>query len=325
MALPFAELESITNDYFAADNGKAVDIYFNTSFWLNYALKQQTGLWERPDGGRLIRVPLEYDGQESGFYAKGDTLSSDDRESVNAAYFEWKHAYGNATVYRIDNLKNSGRYAEVQLVTQRVSGAQKSITKTLADSVYDTTGAGADRLTGLLACCNATTTTAYGAIQEAELVSDDGTTPWTGRVTTTAEAIGLNVIRTMATTAKLRDGARGKPNLVVMPETLWNVIADILQAQQRFVDSSETATAGFTGLKFEGKDIYPDDYCPTGYAFALNSAHIGFAVHQEGNFMRSKWKVIPDSAEDRTMKIYFDGNQIVNNRKAHIAHSGLTV
>jgi len=128
----------------------------------------------------------------------------------------------------------------------------------------------------------------------------------------------------MATAAKLRDGAKGKPDLVVMPEALWNVIADILQAQQRFVDSKETANAGFTGLKFEGKDLFPDDYCPSGYAFALNSAHIGFAVHQEGNFMRTKWKVIPDSPEDKTMKIYWDGNMVVNNRKAHIAHSNLS-
>ena len=324
MALPFEELEAITNDYFMADGGKAIDIYFDTSFLLNYLLKQQKGLWERPDGGMKIRVPLEYDGQEAGFYSKGDTISSDDRESLNAAYFEWKHAYGNATVYRIDSLKNAGRYAEVQLVAQRVGGAQKSLTKLLASSIYDTAGAGSTRLTGLLACCNETATTAYGQIAEDDLVANDGTKPWEGKVTTTTEGISLSVMRDMATAAKLRDGARGKPNMIVMPETLWNVVADILQAQQRFVDSSTTANAGFTGLKFEGKDLFPDDYCPSGYAFALNSAHVGFAVHKSGNFMRSKWKVIPDSPEDRTMKIYFDGNMIVNNRKAHIAHSNLS-
>ena len=324
MALPFEELEAVTNDYFLADGGKAIDIYFDTSFLLNYLLKQQKGLWERPDGGMKIRVPLEYDGQEAAFYSKGDTISSDDRENVNAAYFDWKHSYGNATVYRIDTLKNAGRYAEIQLVTQRVASAQKSLTKLLAGSIYDTAGAGSTRLTGLLACCNETATTAYGQIAENDLVSADGTKAWEGKVTTTTEGISLNVLRTMATEAKLRDGAKGKPDMIVMPEALWNVVADVLQAQQRFVDSKSTVDAGFTGLKFEGKDLFPDDYCPSGYAFALNSAHIGFAVHKKGNFMRSKWKVIPDSPEDRTMKIYFDGNMIVNNRKAHIAHSNLS-
>ena len=324
MALPFDELEAITNDYFMADGGKAIDIYFNTSFLLNYLLKQQKGIWERPDGGMKIRIPLEYDGQVAGFYSKGDTISSDDRENINAAYFDWKHAYGNATVYRIDTLKNAGRYAEVQLVAQRVASAQKSLTKLLAGSIYDTAGGGSTRLTGLLACCNETATTAYGSIAEDDLVANDGTKPWEGKLDSTTESISLSVMRDMATAAKLRDGANGKPNMIVMPEALWNVVADVLQAQQRFVDSKSTAEAGFTGLKFEGKDLFPDDYCPSGYAFALNSSHIGFAVHKQGNFMRSKWKVIPDSPEDRTMKIYFDGNMVVNNRKAHQGHSNLS-
>ena len=42
----------------------------------------------------------------------------------------------------------------------------------------------------------------------------------------------------------------------------------------------------------------------------------------------SKWNVSPDiiegSAQDRTFKILFDGNQVCNNRKVHKGHSGLT-
>lgn len=323
MGLTWTEMESVTNDYFMADNGKALDIYFDTSYLLNYLLKQQKGLWERPDGGLKIRVPIEYDEGVGGFYVKGDTVSSDDREMVNAVYFDWIHAYGNATVYRIDGLENAGRYAEVSLITQRTANAQKTITKRLAGSLYDTAGAAASRLTGLRACCNETATTKYAGMAENDLVAHDGTKSWEGKMTSTSQAISLNVIRTAATNAKLRDGPKGKPDLVVLQEVQWNVIADILQAQQRFTDSTATVDAGFTGLKFEGKDIFPDDYCPTGYMFAINSAHIGFAVHQEGNFMRTKWKVIPDSPEDKTMKIYWDGNMIVNDRRAHQGHSGL--
>jgi len=324
MPLSLTELEAITRHYFMADEGKAVDIYFRTSFLMNYLMKQQKGLWERPPGGEHIRIPLEYDGQEAGFYSKGDTLSSDDRSSVNAARFDWKHAYANATIYRIDDLKNSGEYAEVQLVVQRVSGAQKSITKVLAESLYDDIGNASNRFTGLLACCNTSSTVAYGGIAEDDLVAADGTKPWVGRRTTTSENITLNVLRTMATTAKVRDGAGGKPDLVVTTETLWNVIADILQVQQRFTDGKETVKAGFTGLYFEGKDIFPDDFCPSGYAIALNSNHFGYAIHQNGYFVRTPWQIIADSPQDKTMKILCDGNTICNNRKAHIAHSNLS-
>jgi len=307
-----------------ADNGKAVDIYFYTSFLLNYLLKQQKGLWERPDGGEKIRVPLEYDGQEAGFYHKGVPLNSDDRESVNASYFDWKHAYGNATIYRIDTLKNNGDYAEVKLVEQRVGGGQKSLTHLLAGSIYDDAGASSDRLTGFLACCNTTTTTAYGNIQQADLVSQDGTYPWTGRRNTDGGGISLSILRNLKSTAKIRDGVGGKPDLLVTTETLWNVIANILQLQQRFTNDTKTAKAGFTGIEFEGSTFFPDDYCPSGYCFGVNSNHVGFAVHQQGYFMRTPWDRIPDSPMDKTMKILFDGNVIVNNRKGQIAYSGLS-
>jgi len=323
--LTWTELESITDDYFMADNRSAEDIYFYTSFLLNYLMKQKKGIWERPDGGERIRIPLEYDGQEAEFYVKGDTISSDDRESVNSAYFEWKHAYGNATVYRIDGLKNAGRYAEVQLLKQRVGGAQKSLTKLIAGSLYDLPSGNSARLTGLRALCHETATIAYGGIQEDDLVSADGTKPWEGKMDSSTTTMTLGVIRNGASDAKTRDGQGGKPDLVVTTETNWNIIADILQVQQRFTDGKETAKAGFTGLHFEGKDVFPDDFCPVNHMFEINSNHVGFAIHTQGLFMRSKWKVIPDSPEDRTLKLYWDGNAVSNNRKAHKGFSALSL
>jgi hypothetical protein len=324
MTLTFDELESVTNDYFAADGGKAVDLYFYTSFLLNYLLKQKKGIMERPPGGEKFRIPLEYDGQEAGFYGRGDTISSDFRDNINAAYFEPKHAYGNATILRIDELKNNGEYAEVQLAQSKVAGAQKSITSLLASSIYDLPGGSSKRLTGLRALCNETATTAYGGIAENDLAAADGTKPWEGKMTSTATTIQLNTLRTGRSAAKLRDGMYGKPNLVVTTEANYNVVADILQAQQRFTDGKETVKAGFTGLWFEGMEIFPDDYCPESHMFWLNSKHIGFAVYKTGMFMRSKWRVVPDSPDDKTMKIYFDGNMVCNNRKAHQGYSSIS-
>ena len=66
------------------------------------------------------------------------------------------------------------------------------------------------------------------------------------------------------------------------------------------------------------------DYCPSGHLFLLNSKFYGFAVHQKGFFSRGPWRVVQDSPEDKTMKIYFDGNTVCSNRKAHIGHSNLS-
>lgn len=157
----------------------------------------------------------------------------------------------------------------------------------------------------------------------------DGTYPWEGKRDTGAGSITLDMLRDIRTDAKIRDGAKGKPDLLVSPEWLFNEILSILQTQQRFVKSERTAKVGFTGVEFEGADYFPDDYAPTtgttsGTLLALNTNHVGFAVHQKGYFMRTKWMVIPGSPNDRTMKILFDGNLVVNNRKGHKAKTGVT-
>ena len=70
------------------DGKKAVDIYYDDSFVVNYLMDQKKGIYERPNGGLKIKIPFEYDEQEGGFYSKGQTISSDERDTLNAAYFD---------------------------------------------------------------------------------------------------------------------------------------------------------------------------------------------------------------------------------------------
>lgn len=325
MALTFTELESITNDYFLADGRKAVDIYFDDCFLIDKFMKGKAGIWKRYPGGKRIRIPLSYDGQESGFYSRGEALSSDDREALNAAYFNQKHAYGNATIYRPDELENAGEYAEVELVTNKIEGAQKSIRKDIAGDLYSANTDTAKGLSGLLSCCFGSSSVAYGGIAEDDLVASDLTKPWAAKNTTTTEAIGLAVIRTLRSTAKIGNGAFGKPDIGVTTETLFNIVSGILQVQQRFKEDQDTAKAGFTNLVFEGMILAADDYCTSGYLYVLNSKYIGFAIHTGGYFVRENWANLSSNGPaGKTMKIYWDGNFVVSNRKAHAGHSNLS-
>ena len=318
-------MESITRDYFLADGKKASDIYFNDSFALDYFMNKKKGLWERPPGGRNIRVPLSYDGQAADAYERADALNSDDRESINAAYFGIKHYYGNATIYRTDELQNAGEYAEVQMVVQRLEGAQKSCRKKIAQNFYSANADTSKHITGLKSMCSETTDVAYGNIAEDDLVAADGTKPWEGKTNSSSEAISLSIIRTLRSDAKISDGKAGKPDVGLLTETLFNKVSGILQVQQRFTTDAETAKAGFTHLVFEGMILVADDYCPSGYMFAINSAHAGFGIHKAGFFTRTPWANLQSaSIMGRSMKILWDGNWICNNRKAHKAHSNLS-
>lgn len=320
------QMDAVTNDYFIINGGKAQDIYFENSFTLNYFLKQKKGIWKRPTGGLKIRIPLRYDGNESSFYAKGDTISSDKRDAISAAYFEWKHAYGSGTVLRIDTLENAGPAAMIDLITEEVSGAQSSLTKLLSQSQFDLPTAGSSRLTGMRACMNETATLAYGDLTENEVEAVDGTKPWEGKMYASAAVISLAVIRNGRSDADGGMGTQDEPDLIVMTKALYNKVKDLLQAQQRFTtDGAKTVKAGFTGVYFEGADLYPERYLPDNHMIMLNSQHWGYAVHSKGFMVRTPWEKIEGSAQDKTFKIFFDGNQVCNNRKVHKGWSAITV
>ena len=63
--------------------------------------------------------------------------------------------------------------------------------------------------------------------------------------------------------------------------------------------------------------------CPAGHCFAINTHHLGFAIHQNGFFARQPWVDLAGPA-GRSMKILWHGNLVCSNRKAHACHSNLS-
>lgn len=234
--------------------------------------------------------------------------------------------YSSATIYKTDELENAGEYAEVQLVTSKIANAQKTAAWYLANAIYTGNGDSAEGLTGLLNLTDSTnTSTAYGNIAQTDLVATDGSYPWRAIRTTTTEGISLAVIRTLRTACKIYDGPNGKADIGLTTEALFNIISGILQTQQRFTQDTDTAKAGFENLVFEGMILSADDYCPSGDLFLLNSKFIGYAIHRDGYFVRSPWAdLITANLVAKSMKIFWHGNLVCSNRRAHALHTNLS-
>ena len=313
MSLSLGEIESITNDYFAAAGGRAVDIYFRNSFLLDLLMNRQAGLFERPAGGETIRVPLDDPMAPKGL----------------AASFNWKHAYGNATVFMPPEVAAEGDYAQVQYVTQRIETAQRTCAGWLAATLYSAAGDEAPTLTGLRALTSPDPDKPYGGIAENDLIAADGSKPWKGITLDDHEAISLDILRQTqdAATFKITDDT-GKdkvvrPNVAVTTEALYNKVSRILQIEGRFVTDNGVAQAGFPHVVHNGMILAPDDYCPAGNLFAVNTNYLGFAIHQNGFFARQPWVELGGPA-GRAMKILWHGNLICSNRRAHACHSNLS-
>jgi hypothetical protein len=319
-----AQLEAVTNDFFLIEDGKAEDNYFETSFLLDYLIKQKKGIWKRPGGGEKISIPIRYDGNKAGFYTRGGTLDSTKTETITQVNFAWKHAYSNATILRVDELKNAGPEAMINLTVEELEGAQESLRDALATSLYTGLEGDTENLTGLNSVSDTTATTNYGGYSSNDIVSADGSKVWTGKGSSTSTTLTLEAVKTILTASAYGKGKTAKPNFIATDETNHDTIASILEVQQRFTEGKETVKAGFTGLHYSGADIFPDRYCAASNLYALNSKHVGFAVHKKGLFQRTPWEFIAGSARDKTMKIFFDGNFVSNNRRANYHHSNIS-
>jgi len=231
--------------------------------------------------------------------------------------------YGNATILRVDELKNAGPEGLINLTSEELEGAQESLRDKLATSTYNGLEGDTENLTGLNSVCETTATTDYAGYSENDIVSEDGTKVWAGKGSSTTTVLSLAELRDIKTAAAYGKGKMLMPDFMATDEANYNTILNILQVQQRFVQGIKTAEAGFSGVNFEGTDIFPDRYCAANNLYALNSKHVGFAVHKEGLFNRTPWEFIAGSARDKTLKIFCDGNFVSNNRRANYRHEDI--
>lgn len=335
MATQTSEITAITNDYFLLDGGKAWDNYFYDSYAVNLFMKQKKGLFKMVPGGDFFQVPVEYNNLFATHYEPG--TSSMTRVSsatyggswvnqiiMNAKYTA-VHYVGAAKVYRIDTLKNRGEYAIVDHVTSRIANAQKSLAKKLSHDFHSSTNSTAQNykiwstLEGALAVdpTRAAPDANYGNIDV------DAYSWWVGTTTAKNSAINTNMIREMRADGKMRDGKGGKPDLIMMTETLFNSLKDILMTQQRYTENKDVTKLGFDALDFEGATVVCDDYVPSGYMIALCTDTYGYQCYEDGYFEKTDWQVLTDTASDMFMDLYVDGQIVSSCRKNIVAYSGV--
>ena len=321
MGFTDAEIAAVTQDYFASK--EAVDIYFTDSVLINKMLKGKEGLYKEIPGSEYIREPLIYDIAEGGAWGKFDSLKNTDRQMVDSAKFTLKNYDGVAVLNQVSEWENAGPEAAISLLTVKIQGAQNRVAQDLGKDIYSASADGDIGLTGLLAMTDSTATRVYGGLATNDVVASDGTKPWVGNANSTSTVVSLEAIQALRSAAKVGNGDKDKPGMFVTTQTLWDKVERILQIQQRFVQSDEIKTLGFTGLVIAGGALVVDDYCPAGHMFALNMRYVGFGVQSGVNFQKTPW-IQSTAPLSRSMHILWRGNLLCNNRKAHAVHTALT-
>jgi hypothetical protein len=267
---------------------------------------------EKIDGGTQIVQPVAYATTTAvGWYTGSDTLNTAANDQIDNAIADWAFLYGNITVTRTDELKNSGREQIVNFVKSKVQLCEKTMANTLGTALYTGTAA-TNSIVGLQ--------TAIHSASRSYLSIDSTTYSWwDSQSDSTTTTMSIGKLRSLIGLCTI---GSDKPSVIVTTQAIYDSLYGLLQPQQRFMDS-EIANAGFVNLMFEGKPFIVDNRCPTSYLFALNEDYLHLFVHKDEDFRFENF-IKPPNQNVSSAKIYWAGALVVDNPRMNGVMSALT-
>jgi len=299
MALTTDQLTSITQNKIIP---KMYDNIFDSTPLLSKIMA--SGSYKAQNGGTQIEIPLNYAAGTGGWYSGADTLSTDDVENITNAIYSWKSCYSAITITKEDELKNSGNMAVLSLLASKSEIAKKTIKDKIATGLYNA-GTDAKAIVGL-----------RDIVAQDQVVGgiDQSSYSWWQAQISTDTTLTLSGMNSLFQDCSL-DGEQ--PGLIVGTKANYNRYYNLLQPQQRFVNtSSSTAKGGFQSLLFNGSAFLSDTYCPSGYIFMLNLSHLHLFYHPERNISLKPFAE-PINQELKTARVLWMGAVGSSNNRMH--------
>lgn len=238
-------------------------------------------------GGSLIFEELSYaENGNVGWYSGYDLLPVAAQDVISAAQFDFKQAACPVIISGLDQLKNAGKEQFIDLLEGRIKVAESTMMNLLAAGVYsDGTAAGGKQIGGLDAAVPVNPATGvYGGIDRATWAF------WRSKTTTMGStATNLTIQPAMNTMWSSLVRGMDRPDLIVMDNFMWGIYMSSLQAQQRFVGTSQSATLGFPTIKYMDADVVLDGgiggFATTKTMYFINSKYFFFRPHADRNMV----------------------------------------
>ena len=275
------------------------------------------------DGGAKIVVPLLYaQNSTAKSYSGYDTLDITPQEGISAAEYEWKQFAASIAISGIEEAKNRGKHAVVNLLKAKIMQAEMTIVDVMDEMFFgDGTTSGRDwnGLDLLVNDENATVTTVGG------IDASDPDNAWWRSVVVDAADLGSTERDDAVWTNAYNTASSGndKPDFAITTQELFEHYEDSLAPQLRFTSNNE-ADGRFQNLAFKGLTLYYDDYTPAGNTFFLNSKYIELVGHRDRWFRSTGFKEAIDK-DARWAQILSYGNMVVSNRARQARVIGQTV
>ena len=258
------------------------------------------------DGGTKIVEPLIY-GQNGtvASYSGYDTISLTAQDGMSAAEFDWKQYAASIAISGIEEAKNNGEAAIINLLEAKIMQAEESMREGFNQMFFgDGTGNSGKNWNGLANLVESGNT--VGGINSANGQGNDW---WRSYEENTAGALTL---AQMATAYNSVSVGNDHPDMILTTQTLFEKYEALLQPQLRYTDT-KTADAGFQNLLFKAAPVAYDVHCTAGVVYFLNSKYLTLVGHSGKWFQQTDF-VRPENLDARYALIMCYGNLTVRNR-----------
>lgn len=258
------------------------------------------------NGGTKIVEPLIYGTNSTvASYSGYDTLSLTPQEGISAAEYDWKQYAVSIAISGIEEAKNNGEQAVLNLLEAKVMQAEESMKEGFNQMFFgDGTGNSGKDWNGLGNIIEASGT--VGGINRATA----GNEFWQSYEENTAGALTLADMTTAYNTVSV---GNDHPDAVLTTQTLFEKYESLLTPQLRYTDTN-TADAGFQNLLFKAAPVTYDVHAPAGTVFFLNSKYLTLVGHSDKWFSSTEF-VRPENMDARYSLIMCYGNLTCRNAK----------
>ena len=304
MAIHGDNLQTLLATTVANYRDQLTDNVFNARPLTNHLLDK--GRLRMLDGGTNIVEPLIY-GENStvGSYSGYDTISLSPQSGISAAEFDWKQYAVSIAISGIEEAKNNGEQALVNLLEAKVMQAEESMKEGFNAMFFgDGTGNSGADWNGLGNLVEASGT--VGGINRAT----GGNEFWRSYEENTAGALTTADMTTAYNTVSI---GNDHPDVILTTQTLFEKYESLLTPQLRYTDTDK-ANFGFQNLLFKSAPVMYDVDCTAGVMYFLNSKYLTLVGHSSKWFDQTEF-VRPENMDARYAVIFCYGNLTVRNAK----------
>ena len=253
---------------------------------------ERKGKRKMVNGGRTIVQEMEY--AENGTYKRYsgyEALNISPSDVFTSAEFNYAQAAVAVSISGLEMIQNSGGAAIIDLLSSRISNAEKTIMNNIALDCYsDGTADGGRQIGGLQLLVSTTPTTGtVGGIDRSTTVGSFYRNKVFSAVTNGgAAATSANITSYMNRLWLQLKRATDKPDLIVADNNYYRLYWESLQAIQRIGKADGTSKTLEPSLQYETADVVFDGGigggCPVNTMYFLNTDYLYFRPAAGRNF-----------------------------------------